>query len=125
MDKLRLNGIEVLCIIGDLPNERLREQRLMVDVELELDLSAAARSDDLADTVDYAELSRRIREVLRAAQCRLVERAAHLAAEVCLEDRRVCRTTVSVRKSGSVRGLTASEVVLARGRAAGEGEGQP
>lgn len=116
MDRLRLNGIEVLCIIGDLPEERIREQRLMVDAELELDLSAAAESDDLADTVDYAALSRRIRETLRSARCRLVERAASLVADECLADRRVCRATVAVRKCGSVRGMASSEVVVTRER---------
>lgn len=116
MDRLRLNEIEVLCIIGDLPEERVREQRLMVDAELELDLSSAAISDDLADTVDYAALSRRIREALRAAKCRLVERAASLVADECLADPRVRRSTVSVRKCGSVRGMASSEVVIVRER---------
>ena len=118
MDRLRLNGIEVLCSIGDLPEERLREQRLLVGVELELDLSAAAASDSLADTIDYASLSRRIRETLRSATCRLVERAAALAAEECLSDRRVARATVSVCKSGSVPGLASAEVVVSRARPA-------
>ncbi|MBR4654461.1 MAG: dihydroneopterin aldolase [Kiritimatiellae bacterium] len=116
MDSLRLNGIEVLCIIGDLPEERLREQRLLVDATLELDLSAAAASDSLADTVDYAALSRRIRETLRSAKCRLVERAAKLAVGECLADARVVRATVSVRKCGSVPGLSSAEVAVSRMR---------
>ena len=116
MDRLRLNDIEVLCIIGDLPEERLREQRLLVGVEIELDLSAAAASDSLSDTIDYAALSHRIRETLRAAKCRLVERAAALAAAECLSDARVARATVSVRKSGSVPGLSSAEVVVSRSR---------
>ena len=113
-DLLRLNGIEVVCIIGDQPEERLREQRLVVDATLELDLSVAAASDALADTVDYAALSRRIRERLRGAKCRLVERAAALAADECLADPRVLRVTVVVRKSGSVPGLASAEVILSR-----------
>ena len=114
LDVLRLNGIEVACIIGDLPEERQREQRLVVDATLELDLSAAAASDALADTVDYAALTRRIRERLRGAKCRLVERAAALVLEECLADSRVMRATVAVRKSGCVPGLASAEVVLSR-----------
>ena len=113
-DLLRLNGIEVACIIGDLPEERQREQRLVVDVTLELDLSAAAASDALADTMDYAALTRRIRERLCGAKCRLVERAAALVLEECLADARVLRATVAVRKSGCVPGLASAEVVLSR-----------
>ena len=114
LDVLRLNGIEVACIIGDLPEERQREQRLVVDATLELDLSAAAASDALADTMDYAALTRRIRERLRGAKCRLVERAAALVLEECLADARVLRATVAVRKSGCVPGLASAEVVLSR-----------
>ena len=114
LDVLRLNGIEVACIIGDLPEERQREQRLVVDATLELDLSAAAASDALADTMDYAALTRRIRERLRGAKCRLVERAAALVLEECLADSRVMRATVAVRKSGCVPGLASAEVVLSR-----------
>ena len=116
MDLLRLDGIEVPCIIGDLPEERLAEQRLLVDVALELDLSAAAANDALADTVDYAELADRIRAKLKTAQCRLIERAAALALGECLSDGRVACATVTVRKSGCVPGLSAAEVVLSRTR---------
>ena len=116
MDLLRLNGIEVPCIIGDLPEERLREQRLLVDVALELDLYVAATSDALSDTVDYAELANRIRTKLKTAKCRLVERAAALALDECLCDGRVARATVTVRKSGCVSGVSAAEVVLSRAR---------
>ena len=116
MDILRLDGIDVPCIIGDLPEERLREQRLVVSAALELDLAPAASSDALADTVDYAALSGRIRERVRAARCRLVERAAELAAEECLADPRVERATVTVRKSGCVPGLSAAAGSISRGR---------
>ena len=66
MDQLRLNGIEVECIIGDLPEERENEQRLLVDVALDSDLEDAADSDRLDDTVDYALLVGNIREALEA-----------------------------------------------------------
>ena len=115
---LRLNGIEVACVIGDLPEERQREQRLVVDATLELDLSVAAASDALSDTVDYAALTRRIRERLRGAKCRLVERAAALVLEECLADSRVTRATVSVRKADCVPGLASAEVVFSRRRTA-------
>ena len=93
MDQLKLNGIEVECIIGDLPEERENEQRLLVDVALDIDLADAAASDRLDDTVDYALLVGDIREALEDARCRLLERAAFVVADVCLSDPRVERVT--------------------------------
>ena len=114
MDQLRLNGIEVECIIGDQPEERENEQRLLVDVALDIDLEDAAESDRLDDTVDYSLLVGNIREALEDAQCRLLERAAGVVADVCLSDPRVERVTVGVRKFGSVSGLGSAEVRVTR-----------
>ncbi|MBO7687845.1 MAG: dihydroneopterin aldolase [Kiritimatiellae bacterium] len=114
MDQLKLNGIEVECIIGDQPEERETEQRLLVDVALDIDLADAAESDRLEDTVDYALLVGNIREALEDAQCRLLERAAGVVADVCLSDPRVERVTVGVRKFGSVSGLGSAEVKVTR-----------
>ncbi len=114
MDTIRLGNIEVLCIIGDLPEERAREQRLLVDVTLEADLSAVMASDRISDTIDYAALSGEIRDALRSAKCRLIERAAGVVADVCLEDPRVERVTVCVKKSGCVPGLGSAEVRITR-----------
>ena len=114
MDQLKLNGIEVECIIGDQPEERENEQRLLVDVALDIDLADAAESDRLDDTVDYSLLVGNIREALEDAQCRLVERAAGGVADVCLSDPRVERVTVGVRKFGSVSGLGSAEVKVTR-----------
>ena len=114
MDVLRLNGIEVECILGDLPEERVREQTIHVDVALELDLAAAGSSDRLEDTIDYALLVGDIREALEDAKCRLLERAAEIVADVCLADPRVEKAAVAVRKFGSVPGLGSAEVRIAR-----------
>ena len=104
--KLRLNGIEVDCVIGDRPDERDRVQRLVVDVELEVP-DTAAETDELADTVDYAALSERIRAALVAAKCRMIERAA----KVVYDTLPVRAAKVVVTKSGAVPGLASASVV--------------
>lgn len=102
--KLRLCGIEVDCVIGDLPEERTRLQRLRVDAELTVP-DVASSSDDLADTADYAAVAERLRSALVAAECRMIERAAKVAAEACLLDAKVESATVTVVKSGAIKGL--------------------
>ena len=119
MDQLELCGLEVACVIGDRPEERLREQRLMVDVSLSLDLSAVAGSDALCDTVDYAALTETIRTALRHARCHMVECAADCVARVCLADSRVTAVRVRVEKSGAISGLRAAAVQITRKRTEG------
>ena len=108
--KLKLNGIEVNCIIGERPDERIREQALRVDVELEIS-DRAAETDEIGDTVDYAALAERIRAALVAAECKMIERAAKVACDVCLEDKKVRLATVTVTKAGAVSGLESASVI--------------
>jgi len=109
--RLELNGLSVDCIIGEKPGERVREQRLSLDVALEI-VDAAARSDSISDTVDYAALGEAIRAKLVAAKCRMIERAARLAAEVCMEDGKVMSATVRVTKAGAVAGLASASAAV-------------
>ena len=110
---LKLNGIDVDCVIGERPDERTRLQTLRVDVELEIS-DVAADSDSLSDTVDYAALTERIRAALASAKCRMIERAAKIVKDVCLclSDAKVRAAKVSVTKSGAVPHLESAQVVL-------------
>lgn len=114
MDRLILENLEVPCVIGDTPEERERESVLLLDIELATSAARASVSDDLADAVDYAALAKRVAEALRAAECRLIERAAGIAAAECLEDRRVESVRVRVKKRASVPCLGAACVEVVR-----------
>lgn len=109
---LELNGIDVECIIGDLPEERGRPQHLAVDVAIEI-VDDVADSDSLDDTVDYATLSERIGSALKAARCRMIERAAKVAHAVCMSDERVISARVRVTKTGCVPGLRSATAIYA------------
>jgi len=102
--RLDVCGIEVDCVIGERPDERVRLQRIMVDVRLEV-CDKAAETDELADAVDYVAIASRIREALVEAQCRLVERAALLAAKTCLAMDGVLAVEATISKSGAVPGI--------------------
>ena len=113
--KLRLDGIDVDCIIGDLPDERNRLQRLRIDVEVVVPDDVAS-SDDLADTADYVALAEKERSSLVVAKCRMIERAAKVAAEACLSVPRVESATVKVMKAGAVEGIESATAEWTAGR---------
>ena len=114
---LKLNGIEVACVIGERPDERVRLQTLRIDAELEIP-SAAASSDRLGETIDYAALTDAIRAALVEAKCQMIERAAKIAFDACSA---ACRSvagarpkSVTVTKSGAIPGLASASVVYSR-----------
>jgi dihydroneopterin aldolase len=108
--KLLLDSLEVTCIIGELPHERREPQKLTLDVELTVP-DTAAETDELSDTVDYAALAGRIRDALVSAECRMIERAAKVAADACLADPKVGSVAVKVTKAGAVASLGSAAAV--------------
>jgi FolB domain-containing protein len=97
-DVIELRGLRAVGYCGVLPEERERPQPLEVDLEVIADLSAAGRSDDLDDTLDYARLAGAVEAVLTGERFALLERLATRLTEVVLADGRVHAVTVAVRK---------------------------
>jgi len=69
-----------------------------VDVELALDLTPAALSDDVGATVDYGQVVRRVVALATERRVQLVERLAGLLSEALLREFPVHEVTVRVRK---------------------------
>lgn len=69
-----------------------------VDVELALDLTPAALSDDLGAAVDYGLVVRRVVAVATEKRVRLLERLAGLVCEALLREFPAREVTVRVRK---------------------------
>ncbi len=109
-DMIRIMGIEVFAYHGVLPEEQKEGQRFLVDVELEVDLSPAGASDDLAETVDYGLLAQRIHVVVASERWDLIERVASRVAETVLEDARVRAVVATVHKPAAPIAVGFSDV---------------
>ena len=76
MDKIHIEGLEVLALIGVYDWERKHQQRLIVDVELNADLSLAAQTDDVANTLNYALITQGISDYAANSEFKLIEALA-------------------------------------------------
>jgi len=99
-DRILVRGLRVQAIHGVLPVEQERPQPFSIDLELRVDLAAAASSDRLEDTVDYGRVAERAAAVVSAGPPRqLIESLAGAVAAAVLDvDRRVEEVTVTLRK---------------------------
>jgi 7,8-dihydroneopterin aldolase/epimerase/oxygenase len=98
VDRILISGLRELGVHGVLPEEQLRPQPFEVDIELLVDVSAAGKSDDLDETVDYGAVCEAVSRIVSSEQYRLLERLATRIAEVCRADPRVVGVIVEVRK---------------------------
>lgn len=81
MDKIYFNGMAFYGYHGVYPEENKLGQRYQVDLELFLDLAPAGLSDDLKDTINYAEVYQLCKQVVEDERFQLVERVAQQIAE--------------------------------------------
>jgi dihydroneopterin aldolase len=116
-DRIFLRGLEIECIIGFIEWERRIKQTVVVDLELPVDCARAAQSDDVADTVDYKRVSKRIIGFVETSEFKLVETLAHKMAMLIIEEFGVEWVRLSVNKPGAIRGSRDVGISLERARA--------
>jgi 7,8-dihydroneopterin aldolase/epimerase/oxygenase len=116
-DRIELSGLRVRGRHGVFDFERRDGQDFVVDVALELDVSAAVASDDLAATVDYGALAQALAQVVGGEPVNLLETLAERLAAVCLGDERVDVATVTVHKPQAPVPLTFADLAVTIRRA--------
>lgn len=116
-DKIFLRGLEVECIIGFIDWERRVKQRVQIDLELPVDCTRAAQSDDVVDTLDYKSVAKRVIAFVEASQFMLVETMAHRMAMLILEEFGIEWVRISINKPGAIRGSRDVGVAIERTRA--------
>lgn len=97
-DRIVVTGIRGHGRHGVFDHERRDGQEFAVDVELEVGTTAAARSDDLADTVDYGQVAIAVHALIVGEPVDLVETLAERIADACLAFGGVHAVTVTVHK---------------------------
>ena len=97
-DRIEIRGLRVVGTHGVLPEESVRAQPFEVDLDVVTDLRPAGTSGELADTVDYGELTSLVAAVVRDERHPLLEDLATRIADVVLADARVVSVEVAVRK---------------------------
>ena len=98
-DLIKIKGIQGFGRHGVFDFEKIEEQKFLVDIQLQLDLSQASRSDQLSDTVDYGAISAIAREEIEGESVDLIERlAGRIADRIKNEFAKVDVISVTVHK---------------------------
>lgn len=116
MDKVFIEALEIECVIGIYDWERKIRQPVVFDIEMDFDNRKPAASDDIADTLDYKAVSKRLIQFVSESSFGLVERLAEHCCAIVLDEFAVSRVKLKLSKPGAVRGAKAVGVIIERTR---------
>lgn len=110
-DCIRIQGIKAFGYHGVLKSENTTGQNFLIDIELYLDLSTAAKSDQVSDTVNYAEVTALVIAEIVGKPVALIEKlAANIADQIKIKFPKVSSVSVTVHKPEAPVGATVSDI---------------
>ncbi|EGR8990110.1 bifunctional dihydroneopterin aldolase/7,8-dihydroneopterin epimerase [Vibrio vulnificus] len=117
LDKVFIEQLEVITTIGVYDWEQQIKQKLVLDIEMAHDNRPAGKSDDVADALDYAQVSEAVLNHIESGHFLLVERVAEEVAELIMTQFSVPWIRIRLAKPGAVPQARAVGVVIERGQA--------
>ena len=98
-DQIRVTGIKAFGYHGVLPHEASEGQEFTVDLLITLDLRAVSLSDDLNETINYADLAQIAHDNIVGERVQLIERlAGRIAEEISSANSQITSVSVTVHK---------------------------
>ena len=98
-DQIRVEGIRAIGYHGVLPHEAIEGQEFSVDLLVTLDLRAVSLSDDLTETINYADLAQIAYDNIVGERVQLIERlAGRIAEEISSTYSQITSVSVTVHK---------------------------
>lgn len=113
-DRVFIEDLRIQTVIGIFDWEREITQTVSLDLQMAFDISQAGKSDDIADTLDYKAVSKRLIQFVESSDFQLVEALAEHCADIVLSEFPVKRVQLKLSKPGAVRGSSAVGVIIER-----------
>jgi FolB domain-containing protein len=115
-DIIEIKDLLVRTIVGINADEREHRQDVIINIRMWTDLTRAAVSDNIADTVNYRTVCKQVIEKVESTSYFLVERLAAEVVEICFRQPQVQQVQVNVEKPGALRFARSVGVTLQRSR---------
>ena len=115
MDIIYLHGLKVDCIIGVWEWEKQITQSITVDLDMGFDITTAANSDEIRDTLSYRDVSKRVESFIRDSRFQLVEKLAEEVAGILTGEFGIKWCRVKINKFGAIRGAGDVGIIIERG----------
>jgi dihydroneopterin aldolase len=115
MDIVYIRDLKIETTIGIYDWEREIKQTVSLDLEMAHDISRAAETDNIEDTLNYKAVAKRLIAFISESEFLLVEAMAEKCAGIVLQEFGVPWLRLRLSKPGAVRGSQDVGVIIERG----------
>lgn len=116
MDKVFIQGLAIQTTIGFYAWEKEIKQTLVIDLSMGWNTAQAAENDELAKTLDYAEISEKIAEFANQNPVDLIETLAERLAQFLMAHYHIPWLKLKIGKPGAVHNAQTVGVEIERGQ---------
>ena len=102
MDTVFIQQLAVKTTIGVYDWEKKIKQQLLLDIEMSSNITDAASSDNIDDTIDYASVASTITCFIEQNSFELIETVAEKVAAIILDEFAVSQVSITLEKPGAV-----------------------
>ena len=113
-DTIYIHGLKLQTIIGCLPHEKEKPQTLIIDVELVKDLQKAAKTDDIKQTINYADVIEKIQYFIHSSRFELIESLAEHIAQLLLKEYPSDQVTIKIQKPEAIANVPQVGIIITR-----------
>lgn len=116
MDQVFIQELKIEAVVGIFDWEQRIQQPLVFDLVMDWDVGVAARTGNIDDALDYAQVSEQITQLIQGRAWGLIEEVAESVAHLLLHEFHVPRVEVTVHKPTAVPTAQSVGVRLVRQR---------
>ena len=104
MNTISIVDLEITCIIGILPNERVKEQTLLLDIYLDVDFGDSNIADDINETIDYTKISEMATQLAISKKYKLIESFCFDLTNLFLDTFKIIqKSNITVKKPNALQ----------------------
>ncbi|NMP15154.1 dihydroneopterin aldolase [Thalassotalea sp. Y01] len=115
MDIVFIEGLKIDTTIGYYDWEKTIKQPLIFDLQMGCDIRAAASGDELAKTLDYAQISNEIETFANAKVVDLLETLAENLSQHLMQTFQIKWLKLKINKPDAVANASGVGVIIERG----------
>ncbi len=111
-----VRDLSLLALIGIHDAEKIKPQRIVVNIDLSVQETETPMPDDISHVVSYEIIVKKCEGIVAEGHVNLVETLAEKFAEACLKDKRVVAARVRIEKPDIIPNARSVGVEIERGR---------